>query len=571
MIKQQDTEIDISQIQQPVWEYWRKVASELDELLSHKNRSKNDVIRSGKKVGLSCSRMYALLKIYAESPKVSSIMPQPKNGGKGKSRIDRRVEEIIQHTIEESYLTHQKLIPAAIVRRVKRQCFRENLKVSENTVRSRLSSTPKRKSLLFREGRRVADDQTRPAPDTYLEAKYPLDIVQIDHTSADILLVDEDDRETIGRPNLTIAIDLYSRAITGFHVDLEKPSATVVGLCLINSIFPKAEWLRRRQIDVDWPIWGLPTRIAVDNGKDFRSNALQRGCEEHNISIEYRPLTKTEYGGIVERVIGTLMRRVHELPGTTYSNIQIRGKTKPEQYACLTLLELEKCLTLTICEDYNKSIHPHTNLPPLHAFEKGVYGDKNALGTGLPPVASLGDAQRMLIDFLPTEQRRITKKGFRWNYVTYWHDILKPYLESGDKRLFTIRRDPRDISKIFFFCPERLEYHEIPARNLSTPSLSEWQFKWAKKKLTDLGNSLVDEEAIFRAWDEIQITVEQAQQKTKAVRRQKARAKANIRSRSLLSPKLENSKFSADEQIKAQEDNKSEEEVSFNPEDIEFW
>ena len=31
------------------------------------------------------------------------------------------------------------------------------------------------------------------------------------------------------------------------------------------------------------------------------------------------------YGGIVERVIGTMMQLVHELPGTTFSNPAQRG------------------------------------------------------------------------------------------------------------------------------------------------------------------------------------------------------------------------------------------------------
>ncbi|WP_454740503.1 hypothetical protein [Cupriavidus necator] len=39
----------------------------------------------------------------------------------------------------------------------------------------------------------------------HFAARHPLDIVQIDHTLADIILVDEAYRHTIGRPWLTLA------------------------------------------------------------------------------------------------------------------------------------------------------------------------------------------------------------------------------------------------------------------------------------------------------------------------------------------------------------------------------
>ena len=55
-------------------------------------------------------------------------------------------------------------------------------------------------------------------------ARHPLDLVQVDHTPMDLIVVDPIDREPIGRPWLTVAIDTYSRCIAGFHVTLEAPA-----------------------------------------------------------------------------------------------------------------------------------------------------------------------------------------------------------------------------------------------------------------------------------------------------------------------------------------------------------
>ena len=46
---------------------------------------------------------------------------------------------------------------------------------------------------------------------------------------------------------------------------------------------------------------------------------------------------KAAVGGIIERVIGTLMELVHALPGTTFSNPTERGSYDSDRTACLTL------------------------------------------------------------------------------------------------------------------------------------------------------------------------------------------------------------------------------------------
>ena len=62
-----------------------------------------------------------------------------------------------------------------------------------------------------------------------------LDQVQIDHTVMDLIVVDDRDRQPIGRPYLTVAIDVCSRCLVGMVVTLEPPSAVSVGLCLAHA------------------------------------------------------------------------------------------------------------------------------------------------------------------------------------------------------------------------------------------------------------------------------------------------------------------------------------------------
>jgi putative transposase len=61
---------------------------------------------------------------------------------------------------------------------------------------------------------------------------HALEVVQIDHTPVDVIVVDEAHRLPIGGPWLTLAIDVATRVVVGFYVSLEAPSSTSVALCL---------------------------------------------------------------------------------------------------------------------------------------------------------------------------------------------------------------------------------------------------------------------------------------------------------------------------------------------------
>ena len=63
--------------------------------------------------------------------------------------------------------------------------------------------------------------------------------VQIDSTACDIGLVREADRTVIGRPTVTFALDLYSRAVLGFSVSLQGASTLTVASCLAHACLPK--------------------------------------------------------------------------------------------------------------------------------------------------------------------------------------------------------------------------------------------------------------------------------------------------------------------------------------------
>jgi len=139
------------------------------------------------------------------------------------------------------------------------------------------------------------------------------------------MIVNEIQRKPIGRPWLTLAIDVATRTIPGFFLSLKAPSSTSTAMALSRAVLPKDHFLAGLQLDAEWPTRGIPRRLHLDNAKEFHSRALVRGCEEYGIQLAYRPPCTPHFGGYIERLIGTLMGEVHLLPGATFSSVAKRG------------------------------------------------------------------------------------------------------------------------------------------------------------------------------------------------------------------------------------------------------
>ena len=106
-------------------------------------------------------------------------------------------------------------------------------------------------------GRQEALRRVGPKPGT-LQAAAPLAIVQIDHTLVDVHVVDDVHRKSVGRPWITLAIDVASRCVLGFHLSLEAPGTAAVAACIAHAGLPKERWLAANRINAQWPLWGLP-------------------------------------------------------------------------------------------------------------------------------------------------------------------------------------------------------------------------------------------------------------------------------------------------------------------------
>lgn len=150
--------------------------------------------------------------------------------------------------IDKYYLTKQRHSIPFVIQKFFFACKQANLVLpSANTIRNRIAYVSEYYRLKRQGEASLAKDKYDPKPN-HFQADYPLEIVQMDHTKVDIILVDDETRMPIGRPWVTLAIDIYSRMIVGYYLSLDAPSATSVALCMTNVVMPKDELLLKLDI-----------------------------------------------------------------------------------------------------------------------------------------------------------------------------------------------------------------------------------------------------------------------------------------------------------------------------------
>jgi putative transposase len=162
-------------------------------------------------------------------------------------------------------------------------------------------------------------------------------------------------------------------------------------------------------------------------------------------------------------------------------------------------------------------------MPPVRRYEQGIFGSDEHPGIGVPE--RFVDESRLRLELMPYEERTVQRYGIQLDNICYYHDVLKKWIHASDpahpkrQRMCTVRRDPRDISVIYFYDPELKEYFAIPYRNTAYPAISLWELREVKRRLQEAGQQTVDEAQLFAAYNRLKAIEEAVVRETKAARR----------------------------------------------------
>lgn len=165
-------------------------------------------------------------------------------------------------------------------------------KPSESTIRAYIDSAECYETVKNKFGPQAAEDQFKgnrhPVKATQL-----LEVVMIDSTILDAwCCLDDETMLPLGRPTLTIGIDVFTRMILAVIVTFEPPSLFTAMSCLKRINTPKHD------INERWPHiqrvsdgWGKPTKIIVDNELAQIGKSYQSACEDAKIRVQWAPVS----------------------------------------------------------------------------------------------------------------------------------------------------------------------------------------------------------------------------------------------------------------------------------------
>ena len=481
--------------------------------LSQRRGNRAEVVQAARRLNLSVAWVYRLLNRYSEDPRTVSLVPAKGGRPTGHRLLSDAVEVIIADQLERFYASRQKPVLSAVHREISRLCQAQGLKSpSLKAVRTRALRLNQVKLTRAREGYRAAQSKVGPSRGS-LQATMPLSVVQIDHTLVDVQLVDDVRRKPIGRPWLTLVLDVATRMVLGFVVSLDPPSRLSVALAIAQAVGDKAEWLAARNLAHIWPCTGLFDTIKLDNAAEFRAVALKRGCEQYGMALDFRPPGAPWWGGHIERLMGTLMTECHLLPGTTFSNPVEKGGYDSEARAVMTRAELETWLAGRITGVYHNRVHTALGRTPLSAW-------RAAEATGWVP-RTPKDSDRLLLDFLPFAYRTPRRDGLQLFNIAYWHPDMAVWAASKPGKL-PVRYDPRDLSCVWLQTPEgRLE--RLTTKHADRPPITLWEHRAALAALREAGQGTANEAAVFDAIEAGRHLVAAAAGKSRAARRAEQR------------------------------------------------
>ena len=532
------TRIDLEDMSDEDWERACDHYAIITPLLASPGNGKA-VSEAAEQHEVSVPTLYRWMKTFNETGLVSSLVRKRRRDA-GKKRLDPRTEKIIAEILKERFLKNQKLKPKRAYREVKLLCRNANVPVPHfNTFNQRVNSIAPERKARSREGRNAAL-KFRADRGSFPGANFPYAVLQIDHTPVDIILVDEVHRLPIGRPWITVAIDVFSRLTTGWYISFDPPGSLATGMCLANAFLPKEKLLADLGVEYPWPCMGLAGIVHADNAKEFRGETVSGACQEWGIELKFRKVKRPNYGGHIERLQGTLLSEIHALPGTTFSGPDKRDNYDSDKESALTLKEFELWFANLVLGVYHHRVHTELGITPLKRYQDGILGSASQPGVGHMPIVT--DAEKLRIDFLPFEKRTIQTKGAQVDNIFYYGDVMQRWIgarqpgELRKKRKFIFRGDPRNISYKLFYDPDLKRHFRVPYRDLKHPAMSLWELRAVQGYLREQGKNDADEDMIFAAFEKMRHIEETSKALTRKARLNKERRRHHMAAPPIVPP-----------------------------------
>jgi len=473
------------------------------------------------------------LRAYeASGGDIRALVPTRTRRDTGRSGLDTEVEEVIQGVLAECRVAPAQRtardVYFMVIERVRGR--NQGRAPAERLVLPGVSTIERRvraagaAGVLRRRpgpGERRAAAGVQPGP----RATRPLERVELDHTVLDLIVVDEEDRLPIGRPTVTLALDVYSGLPAGLYVGFEPAGYGAAMRCLLHAILPKEDARARYGTTHAWPVYGLPETLVVDREPHLVSGDLGDACGPLGIHLDPTPVRRPWFKGAIERQFRTHNTGlVHGLPGTTFSNVLARGEYDAEGLACISLTRFREMLHVYLLDVYGQEWNRGVEGVPAQRWAAAVAG-------GWTP-ALHHDAEEMRLLLGRSAVRTIQRAGIDHLSLRYQSaelEALRRALPGGTP--VALKYDPEDLGALHVQIPLAQRgggpaWLRVPAQHQAyARGLSLWKHRVIQGQARVERGRAVSVEALAEAKGRIQKVVEEEFRRTRRGRRRVAGAR----------------------------------------------
>ncbi|WP_440216644.1 Mu transposase C-terminal domain-containing protein [Chromobacterium piscinae] len=485
----------------------------------------------------SAATFYRWVSKYRSSGKdMTSLLPAYDKRGPHSRRLDEVTQAITQKVINEYYLTKQRLSIRAVQSRLRTAINRANadrstenyLKIpSYDTLRRIIKEIDKYDADLARYGREYVNKKYRHSGFAEL-VTYLLERVEADHTPLNIFIRDDESLQVLGKPHITWMIDVMSRMIIGFYISFSPPNIRSVFECLKHAITPK-DYIKEHYPDIehDWPCYGIPHTLVVDNAFEFHAQDLTRATQELSITYQFCAPRRPWQKPFVERSFRTLAEQfASELPGHSFASYLERYGYDPEKECTVTFSELIHALHIWIIDIYAHTVHRGLNSTPYAVWKQ--YQDISQLR----PM----DATRLRLTLSQENTRVLGHSGIEIHGLRYnAPELLLLRKQYGDRLKVRVRYNTENLGLIYVLHPVTLEPIMVPCLQARYASdLSLFQHKKIQAHLRKEGGATSDPDALAQAREHMYATVGVLVRATKLKQRKKVARLKGLNSANLL-------------------------------------
>ncbi|TVY09093.1 Mu transposase C-terminal domain-containing protein [Paenibacillus cremeus] len=454
---------------------------------------------------------------------INALVPNTMDCGKG-TRLSSELEMIIDGFVETYYAKREKIQATDVHLRIVTEVENKNkfrtldtkLDIpSYNTVLRRIKQKDPYEMMEKREGEKHAFDKLGHV-NTLGKPARALDVIEMDHTKLDVFVVDDETRLPLGRPWLTTAVDKATGSIVGIYIDFHPPSYVSVMKALSHAMSSKY-YVKELYPDIknEWGAYGVPKLLKVDNGKEFRSSSLDDACKQLGIELQFCPPRKPWYKGTVERTFRTLNSQlIHQIPGTTFSNVVQKKDYDPVKNATVGYQKLIKLIHSWIIDEYSQQFHKGIKGVPARLWAESI--EK----WGHPPLLQSKPMWDVVLGKLK-KGSTVQRTGIQFQNLYYNSSALQDLKRNcmkKDIKHVSFKYDPYDISKIHVYDELERKYLEVPCTDQAYSfGLTEFSHRCILRQLNKAKKN-VNLSELSQAKERFLKDVEEEKRKTKGVR-----------------------------------------------------